>query len=73
MESGGRIHPSRRRANTDTNPYSFLDVYTLADNDSHQDSYTFANFHSHSLSYHYRYPVMSLRGALRATKQSPTL
>ena len=39
MESGGRIHPSGRCADPHPDCYSFLNTYTLADNDSQQDCY----------------------------------
>ena len=39
METGGRIHPSGRRADRHPHCYSFLNAYTLADNDSQQDGH----------------------------------
>jgi hypothetical protein len=64
MESGGRIHPSRRCANTDTDPYAFLDTYTLPDNNSYQychvDAYSYTNEDANSYedSLCYRYPLV---------------
>ena len=39
MEACGSVPPSRRRADSHTDCYSFPDTYILTDNDSQQDAY----------------------------------
>ena len=68
LETGGTIHPRRRRANTQTNrdsqPHSDCFRDTFANPDCHSDK--IANSDEDTASFHadagHRYPITSLRG-----------
>jgi hypothetical protein len=75
MEKGRRIHPSGRRTDRHPHCYSFLNAYTLADNDSQQDGYLDAysyideDANSYEDSICYRYPIVfALNGAGRVER-----